>query len=105
MADELAVLEANKTWTIMPLPPNKKAIACRWIYKTKFNPDATIERHKVRLVVKEFTQQLGIDFTHNLSPILPNSPQFGSYWPLQLNDIGIFCNLTLKRISQWFLRD
>lgn len=32
------------------------------MYKTKFNPDGIIEKHKARLVTKCFRQTKGIDF-------------------------------------------
>ncbi|XP_062088793.1 uncharacterized protein LOC133795356 [Humulus lupulus] len=43
MNDELQALQHNNTWTIMPLPPNKHAIGCRWVYKLKFHNDGSIE--------------------------------------------------------------
>lgn len=46
MADEIKALEANHTWTFKPLPPNKKTIGCKWVYKTKLRADGSIERHK-----------------------------------------------------------
>jgi len=52
MAVELAALSANNTWTMMPLPPRKKAIGCRWVYKIKHKSDGTIDRYKARLVAK-----------------------------------------------------
>ena len=49
---ELQVLERNSTWSITKLPPRKKAIGCKWLFKTKFSSDGTIERHKSRLVIQ-----------------------------------------------------
>jgi hypothetical protein len=68
MQSELAALEANQTWSLTSLPPDKTAIGCRWIYKIKRHLDGTIERHKARLVAKGYTQQEGIDFHDTFSP-------------------------------------
>ena len=53
MAEELAALEENKTWSITPLPLGKHAVGSRWIYKTKFKSDRSIDRHKARLVAQD----------------------------------------------------
>lgn len=50
MNEELKVLESNNTWTLTTLPHGKKAIGCKWIFKTKFNPDGSIDREKARLL-------------------------------------------------------
>ena len=48
----LAALENNHTWSLTPLPPNKKPIGCKWVYKIKYRSDGTIERYKARLLAK-----------------------------------------------------
>jgi len=48
MIKELSALADNKTWSIMPLPVGKHPVGCRWIFKTKFNSNGTIERPKTR---------------------------------------------------------
>nr|GEY70564.1 retrovirus-related Pol polyprotein from transposon TNT 1-94 [Tanacetum cinerariifolium] len=51
MNSKLDALEQNKTWTIEKLPPNKKALGCKWVYRIKYKSDGTIERFKARLVI------------------------------------------------------
>lgn len=67
--EELLAMETNRTWTVVPLPPNKHTIGCKWIYKIKYKSDGSIERYKARLVSKGYTQQEGIDFHETFSPV------------------------------------
>ena len=62
MKDELVSMDHNQVWDIVDLPSGKRPIGCKWIYKTKLNPDGSIERYKSRLVAKGFTQREGIDY-------------------------------------------
>ena len=68
MQSELDALEANNTWSITSLPPGKKAISCRLMYKIKRNSDGSRERYKARLVAKGYTQLEGIDYHDTFSP-------------------------------------
>lgn len=61
-AKEIQALEENKTWVLSTLPPRKKAIDSKWVYKIKYNPDGTVEQYKARLVTKGFTQIERVDF-------------------------------------------
>lgn len=70
MTQEVSALHDNNTWDLMPLPPGKKVIGCRWVYKVKHRADGCIERYKARLVVKGYTQHYVIDYTETFSPVI-----------------------------------
>jgi len=55
MEEEMHSIEKNDTWELVELPRGKKVVGSKWVYKTKFNVDGTIERHKASIVTKGFT--------------------------------------------------
>lgn len=68
MFSELQALIDNNTWTLVPLPPGKRPIGCKWVYRIKYHADGSVERYKARLVAKGFTQTADIDYHDTFSP-------------------------------------
>ena len=69
MEAELEALFNIHTWSVVSLPQEKHPIDCKWVYKTKFHADGTLERHKAYLVAKGYTQKEGVDFLDTFSPV------------------------------------
>ena len=67
MQEELEALKQNATWSILPLPPNKIAIGYKWVYKTKYNVDGSVNRYKAQLVAKGYGQLEGLDYFETFS--------------------------------------
>lgn len=65
---EYASLIHNKTWVLCKLPPNRKTISCKWVFKLKRKANGDIEKYKARLVARGFTQEKGFDFNETYSP-------------------------------------
>ncbi|CAN6549657.1 unnamed protein product [Malus baccata var. baccata] len=70
MTEELAALHNQHTWSLVPLPPNKNLVGCKWVFKLKTNSDGSIARHKARLVAKGFNQKPGLDYGEIFSPVV-----------------------------------
>ena len=47
---------ANQTWSLVPHLKDWNIIRSRWVFCLKYNTDRSIERHKVRLVAKGYSQ-------------------------------------------------
>ena len=66
--DELQSLIENGTFELVQLPPGRKAIGSRWVFRVKRNADGSIERYKGRLVAKGFSQRPGFDYNETFAP-------------------------------------
>ena len=55
---------------MVDLPPGKKAVGSKWVFKLKKLSDGSIDCFKARVVARGFTQKAGIDFTETFAPVL-----------------------------------
>ncbi|CAM9003414.1 unnamed protein product [Rhodiola kirilowii] len=71
MHDEIQSMKDNKTWKLIPLPKNARAIACKWIFRLKDgNSPAEPPRFKARLVAKGFSQKKELTIMRSLHQLL-----------------------------------
>ena len=68
IAEEISSLVENKFGSLVSLPPGKRALKTAFIFKTKYKADNSIERAKVRMVAKGYSQQEGIDYKEVYAP-------------------------------------
>jgi len=69
MLEEYNSIMENGTWELVPLPPGRKAVGCKWVYKIKRDAAGNIKRWKARLVAKGYSQVGGLDFTETFAPV------------------------------------
>lgn len=70
MNSEFQALQLNKTWSLVPWPPNQNVVSCKWVFKVKQKADGSLDKYKARLVARGFTQQYGIDYSETFSPVV-----------------------------------
>ncbi|KAL0541081.1 hypothetical protein IC582_021112 [Cucumis melo] len=92
------------TWDYVDLPPGKRPIGCKWIYKIKTHSDGTIEHYKTHLVAKGYSQEYGIDYEETFAPVARMTSvrsllaaAAAKRWPLLQMDVkNAFLNGTLS---------
>ena len=65
-----AEFQSLQTWSLVPLPPHKNVVTCKWVYKLKRHSDGSIARYKARLVARGYLQQYGLDYDETFSPVV-----------------------------------
>lgn len=67
---EFEALIRNNTWSLVPLPVDRKIIGCKWVFRVKLKPNGDVDRYKARLVAQGYTQAFGIDYFETFSPVV-----------------------------------
>lgn len=71
--EEYNALMENQTWTLTQLPPGRKYIGSKWVFKAKCKADGSVDRFKARLVAQGYSQQPGVDYDETFSPVVQRS--------------------------------
>ncbi|WAO96990.1 Retrovirus-related Pol polyprotein from transposon TNT 1-94 [Fusarium falciforme] len=70
LKDEHGSLIENDVWTLVTLPPGRKALRGKWVFKLKRGENGEILRYKARFVVRGFEQREGIDFNETFASVV-----------------------------------
>ena len=61
-------LQEHKTWTLCDLPPDRKPVGSKWVFKVKYER-GEVNRYKARLVAQGFSQTPEVDFNETFAPV------------------------------------
>ena len=70
LKSEMHAFETNGTWTSTQLPPRKKALGCKWVYKIKHKAYGSVERFKAQLVILGNHQKERIHYIETFAPVV-----------------------------------
>lgn len=68
--EEISAIIKNNTWVLSKLPPGKKVIPLKWVFKIKRDAKGQFEKYKARIVIKGFSQIAGLDFNETFAPVI-----------------------------------
>ncbi|GKE33557.1 ribonuclease H-like domain-containing protein [Tanacetum coccineum] len=70
MCDEYNALIKNRTWTLVPRPPDTNIVRCMWLFRHMYLVDGTLNRYKARLVANDSTQLERVDVDETFSLVV-----------------------------------
>jgi hypothetical protein len=70
MEEEIASIHANRTWSLLDLPPGHHPISVKWIYRLKTGSPGSAPKYKARLVARGDQQGAGIDYQETFAPVV-----------------------------------
>ena len=62
-------VQKNTTWELVSLPPRRKLVQCKWMFRTKVAADGSTWKYKAILVAKFFSHVQGVDYHETFAPV------------------------------------
>ena len=87
--DEVESILQNHTWELVDLLPGSKPLGYKWIFKKKMKADGSIDKYKVRLVIKGYKQKEGLDYFDTYSNVIKGNKN------IIHSNVNSYCSYTL----------
>lgn len=69
LEEEIHSIKKNDTWELSALPPKKKTIGVKWVYKIKRTANRNVDQFKARIVAKGYEHKYGIQYEEAFEPV------------------------------------
>ena len=97
--EEFISLQKNNTWELVDLPPRRKLVQCKWVFRTNFAAYGSPLKYNGILIVKGYSQVHSIDYNETFSPVakmdsirLALAIATSSQWEVHHMDVRAFIN-------------
>ena len=70
MKEEIQSMIDNHAFFLCDLPPGRKSIGSKWVYRIKRDANNKFERCRARIVAKGYSQVIHIDFDKTYAPVV-----------------------------------
>jgi hypothetical protein len=68
MQEELNNFKRNKVWSLIERP-KQNVVVTKWVFRNKQDEHGVVTRNKAKLVAKEYSQVVGLDFEETFAPV------------------------------------
>nr|GEW75224.1 ribonuclease H-like domain-containing protein [Tanacetum cinerariifolium] len=102
MRDEYHALIKNKTWKLVPRPPDTNIVRCMWLFRYKYLANGTLSRYKARLVANGSTQLEGVGVDETFSLVVNRRIIRSLHQEFAMTDLGplnYFLGISVTRDS------
>ena len=69
LEEELLSLNSNHVYETVPIPAGVAPITSKPVFRIKYDQTGKVERYKVRIVTRGFTQREGVDYQEVFAPV------------------------------------
>ena len=69
MQEELGQFERNKVWQIVLRLTDRSVIGILLVYRNKLDDQGNVVRNNIRLVIKSYNRQEGINYDEAFAPV------------------------------------
>jgi hypothetical protein len=67
--EEMQTWKDLEVYNIVPRPKGCKVIRSKWVFRIKWGPNGSIQKHKARIIAQGFMQVEGINFNQTFAPV------------------------------------
>lgn len=70
MESEYKAPMQNNTWTLVPYSSDIHVVPNKWVFRTKYKANGSLDKFEARLVAEGFQEMPGVNYSETFSPVI-----------------------------------